>query len=251
MLYRYLVPPPQGFFGSERALADHVLGRLAAHFLIEREVEGRYPDGRTVRIDAVLRPRDPSGWFDVEPVFGIEFKLPDKINSVGEFGAQIAQASDYAHCTFDGYGRLTIFLCPSPVSDLLTQADRKVGSMVRTLEETCKVLAETDAFLGLSRTAEAIEAQAREWERRDRERLAAIEAGARAEGYKSALDREKERVREKAVFAAHLLGQLGVGELMPHTSDGWVLLRSGERVWSEKGGPRRSMGTLRPKVGNR
>ncbi|MFG2918893.1 hypothetical protein ACGF0D_39175 [Kitasatospora sp. NPDC048298] len=44
---------------------------------------GRYPGGEGVRLDAVLRPRDTSGWFDADPVFGVEFKHPEKITSFG------------------------------------------------------------------------------------------------------------------------------------------------------------------------
>ncbi|MFJ7913099.1 hypothetical protein [Kitasatospora sp. NPDC096204] len=105
MQYWHLVVPPTGRFANERELADHVLGRLDPHFHIEREVPGHYPGGEDVRLDAVLRPRDTSGWFDADLGFGVEFKHPEKITSFGEFGAQIAQASDYNHCTFDGHGR--------------------------------------------------------------------------------------------------------------------------------------------------
>ncbi|WP_344571084.1 hypothetical protein, partial [Streptomyces caniferus] len=52
-----LLPDP-GKFPDEKALASFVLGELDQWF----------------HIDAVLRPRDPGGWHDEGPAFGVEFK---------------------------------------------------------------------------------------------------------------------------------------------------------------------------------
>ncbi|MFJ3097916.1 hypothetical protein [Streptomyces hydrogenans] len=46
------------------------------------------------------------------------------------------------------------------------------------------------------------------------------------------------------------LGQLQVGELIQHRSNGWTLLRSGDAMWSECKGPQRRV-PLRPRTGSR
>ncbi|MGW1818509.1 hypothetical protein ACWCQM_33695 [Streptomyces sp. NPDC002125] len=48
----------------------------------------------------------------------------------------------------------------------------------------------------------------------------------------------------------HLLGQLGVGELMPYEDSGWTLTRSGVRLWSEREGVAKVPYKLRPRIGS-
>jgi hypothetical protein len=50
---------------------------------------------------------------------------------------------------------------------------------------------------------------------------------------------------------AHLLGQVGVGELGKTRNNGWTLRLSGENVWTQRYGPRRSGWHLTPKAGSR
>jgi hypothetical protein len=61
-------------FPSEAAMAEYVLAELSGTFRIQREVRGEHCSGKPLRLDTVLRPRDPSGWRDESPVFGVEFK---------------------------------------------------------------------------------------------------------------------------------------------------------------------------------
>lgn len=113
---------------SEKAFADRILDHLAPHFHIEREVAGTHCSGRPMRIDAVLKPRAPSGWKDDAPVFGIEFKIPPSPYGYGLDPASIAQAIDYTHTDWVGYGRLMVALCPPPI--MRTKADGGHGHRV-------------------------------------------------------------------------------------------------------------------------
>jgi hypothetical protein len=175
---RAKVRPPMPRFDSEEELANRALAVLDQHFLIEREVSGRHCSGRSLRIDAILRPRDPSGWKDRDPAFGVEFKLAhQKSFDTRDFTDWARQAIDYTHVEWMGYGRLRVFACPSPTAYL--------------------------AVLG------------------------------------------------GEFLMAHLLGQLGVGELAPTDREGWALTMHGNHVlWSEKYGVRAAARwSLRPKIG--
>ena len=101
---------------SEKELADTTCSQLSTLFLIEREVRGTSWTGKKLRLDAVMRPRDPSGWWDKDPVFGVEFKRLHKWESFSKYTRWAAQSEDYAHATWDGYGSLTIFTCPPVTS---------------------------------------------------------------------------------------------------------------------------------------
>lgn len=109
-------PPPWESLGrtfhSEAEFATWVYGQLDPYFVIHREVEGISCMGRRMRIDAVLRPHDKTGWADPDPVFGVEFKNPDTINSTKDYTKWVAQAVDYTHTEWEGYGRLLIAACP-------------------------------------------------------------------------------------------------------------------------------------------
>ena len=95
----------------ESEIAERVLSALSPHFEARREVFGTHCSGRRLRIDAVLWPRDPTGWHDEKPVFGLEFK-----RHVGQGAEALAQCTDYAHTEWDGFGPLAVFLCPAVVS---------------------------------------------------------------------------------------------------------------------------------------
>lgn len=99
--------------GSEEERANWALEQLTSWFHIEREVWGAHCGGSRLRIDAVLKPRDASAWKDENPALGVEFKLP--AGSTRDYTAWAAQAVDYTHVFWQGYGRLKIFTCPSPV----------------------------------------------------------------------------------------------------------------------------------------
>jgi hypothetical protein len=165
-------------FASEADLAEWVYRELGPYFIVHRQVEGTYCSGRRrMRIDAVLRPRDTTGWTDQEPAFGVEFKNPAASTGTKSYTKWAAQAVDYTHTDWDGYGRLLIATCP-PVSE--------------------GVLGGVNA----------------EW------------------------------------LLVRILGQLNVGELGISPSQGWTLRVSGNRVWSQRSGPRRKW-SIKPKQGSR
>ncbi|MBQ0988434.1 hypothetical protein KBZ10_28790 [Streptomyces sp. F63] len=74
---------------------------------------------------------------------------------------------------------------------------------------------------------------------------------ARADGFVNADERQREHDLRMADELTHLIGQLGVGELMPYEKIGWALMRSGMRLWSEQDGVTRVPFQLRPRIGSR
>jgi hypothetical protein len=112
----FSVPPPWRSLGrtfrNEAEFATWVFGQLDPYFVIRREVEGTSCLGSRMRIDAVLRPRDATGWADPDPAFGVELKNPNAGYSTKDHTKWVAQAVDYTHTSWDGYGRLLIATCP-------------------------------------------------------------------------------------------------------------------------------------------
>jgi hypothetical protein len=99
---------------TEADLASAALVELDPYFTADREVWGTHCSGKRLRLDAVLRPRDPTGWADPPPAFGVEFKNAYAGSfDTRHFTTWAAQAVDYAHTQWDGYGPLTIFACPA------------------------------------------------------------------------------------------------------------------------------------------
>ena len=100
---------------DERQLADKVLDRLGQHFHIAREVGGTHWGGSRLRLDAVLKPKDPSGWKGGDSVaLGVEFKDPSRlaVDAAGPL-QWLAQCQDYTATDWDSYGPLYVFTCPS------------------------------------------------------------------------------------------------------------------------------------------
>lgn len=103
-------------FRDEDELADKVLARLSPWFDVSREVDGTFCDGtRRLRIDAVVRSK-PVCPPHRDVTFGIEFKKPENADGLKYFTGWAAQAIDYTHVDWDGFGRLLVFTCP-PVLD--------------------------------------------------------------------------------------------------------------------------------------
>lgn len=129
---RYAPLPPHT---NERELADAVLSQLAPTFDYQREVYGTHCEGKRLRIDAVAWPRNPSEWKDEQPAFGIEFKATQLMNfDMRNFTRWMAQAVDYTHVDWDGYGRLRVFTCPSPVQELqMNESEINAGYVVTRL----------------------------------------------------------------------------------------------------------------------
>lgn len=55
---------------------------------------------------------------------------------------------------------------------------------------------------------------------------------------------------QEARETCHVRHPLNVGELMPYEGDGWMLTRSGDRLWSERRGASRVPYSLRPRIGS-
>ena len=113
-------------FDSEREFAERVLCRLASAFHVFREVRGTHYRGHSLRVDAVLAPRDPGPWKDDDPHFAVEFKYaPSRGLGLGTVEKWKAQAEDYTHTRFGSYDYLPIFLCVAPGMRLSSGRERR------------------------------------------------------------------------------------------------------------------------------
>ncbi|MEU5908421.1 hypothetical protein ABZ780_29105 [Micromonospora sp. NPDC047467] len=84
--------------------------------MIHRERRGTDCSGRQARIDAVIQGHDSTAWKDDDVTFGLEFKLPGRDSGIKGYTKWIAQAADYTHVDWDGFGRLPILTCPGPAA---------------------------------------------------------------------------------------------------------------------------------------
>lgn len=116
-VYTQLPPYP-----SEKAFVDATLAELEPYFHIEREVVLEHWTGKPLKVDAVMRPREPQAWKDKSPVFAVEFKPPTLFHTgqgwgdTKDFTAWAAQSVDYANSLWhsaSGEQRLRVFACPS------------------------------------------------------------------------------------------------------------------------------------------
>lgn len=224
-------------------------------FHIEEQVSGRYWTGETTRIDAILKSRDPGPWFDPDPAFGVEFKNLSAGASVGERYGWIAQAVGYAHCEWEGHGRMAIFLCPSPLSRILSRADeieiaRQQRISPEMLDEERQRVRCYGRQFGKEYSDAHVDREAPQTHRRRLGELTYEEFAARADGYADAAEQQREHDLRVAKELAHLLGQLNVGELMPYEGNGWSLTRSGDRLWSEHQGVSGVRHSLLPRIGS-
>ena len=251
---RALINPEPGWFSNEKALTDYVLGALSEWFVIQTEVPGRYRDGQRPRLDAVLSPVDRAVWADDDPVFGVEFKVPTLDTGERDYFAWAAQAVDYAHCDWDGYGRLQIFVCPSPIMAIWGRGRRVPWQAAAPGDGPpgCGDGAELPAGrLG----PDSVIDEVREWRRQDTHPYSVRkqreeDALARLEGFTDALDRSVEQSAVTGKALMHLLGQLNVGELTLVRDHGWCLIRSGHMLWCSHCGVRNRW-TLKPRFASR
>ena len=97
----------------EHVTVAPVLRALAPHFHIRQEVWGTHPHGKRLRIDAIVFPKDDSGWKRPDVALGIEFKRADNgRGGTTETTAWAAQCVDYALTYWDGFGLVYVFACP-------------------------------------------------------------------------------------------------------------------------------------------
>ncbi|GAA3483268.1 hypothetical protein [Streptomyces yanii] len=114
---RHIWSTPLDFTGhrSEAELAERVLERLVPWFFIEDQVQGEYCSGKDLRIDAIIRPRNPEQWQNPDVALGLEFKAfncRDSTISAHDVTGLAAQAIDYTHVEWKGYRRVPVFTCP-------------------------------------------------------------------------------------------------------------------------------------------
>ena len=255
MYPRTLILPEPGSFPNEKALAESVLNAMSKWFSVETEVRGRYRGVETVRIDAVLRPLDPEPWADDDPAFGVEFKLPTAGMGDRDYFVWAAQAVDYAHTDWDGYGRLQIFVCPSPIMAVWLssgqladwQARVRRSASLESARDLERIVGRLGKDEGLDEEQER-RAQ-RAYRRRHREQEDE-DHGALLEGFRNSLDRNLEQSAVTGRAMMHLLGQLNVGELTQVRDHGWSLLRSGHTLWCSHCGVR-SKWSLKPQLASR
>ncbi|MFT7671013.1 MAG: hypothetical protein ACI8X5_003728 [Planctomycetota bacterium] len=104
---------------SEAAFERDILERLEPHFEIHPKVEGRHFSGKHLKIDAVVVPRDRTGWKNQNVALGIEFKDVVRLKgNTTNFTRWLAQCADYGNTTWRDFGFLYVFACPSLVEQL-------------------------------------------------------------------------------------------------------------------------------------
>lgn len=112
---------------AEALLAERTLTSLSSHFLITEQVVGTHPTGKRLRIDAILRPRDPSPWSRSDIALGVEFKAPTdrpaERRDRKENCKIISQCIDYSLVDWDAFGQVPIFFCPG-FAEIRSACDR-------------------------------------------------------------------------------------------------------------------------------
>ena len=101
---------------SENDVRNHYLRQLEDHFIIETEIPGKHFSGKTLKIDAVVRPRDTNSWKNPAVALGIEFKDSNRYSEnydTKDFTKWLAQCVDYSNTNWVDYGYIYIFTCPS------------------------------------------------------------------------------------------------------------------------------------------
>jgi hypothetical protein len=99
-------------FGDEKRFSKKVLARLSEHFFIHEQAAGTHWSGKRLRIDAIIQPKDASGWKDEYPRLGVEFKNYHAFSpsiDMKDYTKWWSQCHDYAETDFDGHGYVLIF----------------------------------------------------------------------------------------------------------------------------------------------
>lgn len=98
----------------------------------EIRIKGTHPTGKTLFIDALIRPRNIEGWRNgKKTVFGIEFKRD--YDNFGGMVRHVAQAINYSETTWQWkgieIGKIPILLYPSP--DRNVKEEHNTGYFIR------------------------------------------------------------------------------------------------------------------------
>jgi hypothetical protein len=116
---------------SEESFIREWMPRIEKHFHVDREIEGKHFSGKTLRIDAVIRPRDTTGWANPNAALGLEFKS-SRIQSGASWGDTVkwlAQSVDYSNTKWDRYGYIYTL-----VAGGINPIQRRRGSDFRYLQ---------------------------------------------------------------------------------------------------------------------
>jgi len=103
---------------SENDVREKYLRILRSDFAVQEEVKGRHLSGKGMRLDAALRPLKKAGWKNPDVALGIEFKDTSRFSrnyDTKNLTSWLAQCVDYANTSWDDYGFLYVFACPSLV----------------------------------------------------------------------------------------------------------------------------------------
>lgn len=106
---------------SENTLKQQYLQELQEHFIVQEEVPGQHFSGKRMRLDAVLRPRNPQEWKNPKVALGVEFKDVVRFSQnydTKNLTSWLAQCVDYANTQWDGYGFIYVFACPGLVDQV-------------------------------------------------------------------------------------------------------------------------------------
>jgi hypothetical protein len=199
---------------SDGGLPEQVLPHLTPHFHIHREVTGRHPSGKRLRIDAIAVPRDPSNWSRPDIALGIEFKRA-KAAGRGDSSRTIRQCLDYTLVEWPGFGSgLPIFYCPG-----FEQIEK-----LRSYREWAPLKRVEDDWLGDIYTSN------------------------------DPLPQEHVFKAGMGYAISGILGQHNVGELIHHPADGWSFIKHGGGFhvqWCERRGVcEAKINHLRRKIGS-
>lgn len=104
----------QHTYQNENEFRDKILERLSIHFdVLKKEAHCKLPQYRNkLRIDAIITPKDKTGWKNQDVIFGVEFKHPMSARGVGDMTRLVCQAIAYSWAVFDTYGCIPVVICP-------------------------------------------------------------------------------------------------------------------------------------------
>lgn len=98
---------------SEINYSNSVENKIKETFHIYKEVWGTHFSGKRLRIDAILVPKDTSGWKNKNIALGIEYKDDKRIKGdMTNYTKCAAQCVDYANTKWDGFGYIYVFASP-------------------------------------------------------------------------------------------------------------------------------------------
>lgn len=104
------------FNQTEEEFKKDILDRFKKSFHIREEITGKHITGKSIRIDAAIKPINTTHWANDEIIFGIEFKRIKDDCSIKDITNHAAQAIDYAHTQFyfnNKWQYVPVLICPS------------------------------------------------------------------------------------------------------------------------------------------